>query len=362
MEVMNDPRFKEKCRCEAGVSYEQLKDCIGSTSMTLALARDIEGVKGGYRDRWTKDDAVQFLTQTVFDDSTKYRPLYAFALKKVKEDNRDAPRRELDRFSDISRTVADILGEWTVAPPVQTQAQAPATSITIPGKENGPDTWPLLLVWLASVVTSAAIMFLLMRRWAGGAHGGGVSHEVKDYVNRKIERLQQRDWEVPSNKQGQRSSSKNHDQAGDRVKKLEQEVATLRKQIESTALPNGSSRPPMPEYQPEPPTPRVEFLFLPGPDDNGDFNEGDASQVYREGSSIYKFTKQSSDRASFAIHDHPSAIKMAIAYPDRIIKPVCDTTGATQNAKRIVTETTGEARLEGGRWRTTRKARIRYDY
>ena len=105
-----------------------------------------------------------------------------------------------------------------------------------------------------------------------------------------------------------------------------------------------------------------ETLFLPGPDENGNFNEGDASKDYKEGASVYKLTKHGPDRASFTILDDPRATRMAIEYHAQYIKPVCDASNAYERtAKRIVTERQGEARLENGMWRMTSKARIRYE-
>lgn len=358
MEGVKDSKFSEQCPCGSDVSYGQLTKCIGDAGKTQALSTDIESVKKDFKDGWTKDEAVQYLTSAVFNDSTKHGPLCAFVSRTAREDKKDKPRREHARFTDITTTVAGTLDGWAVAPPpapAQVRAQAPVPTSS-PAKESGPGLLTLFLVWLASVLASVSVTLWLMSRWAGRASEGGLSQEIRDYVKRKInERPQPDPWQVPSSSHGQRNSGRGQDQLGDRVKKLEKEVDALRDQL---ARANRLASPSIPE----PPASVSETLFLPGPDENGSFDERAASPAYKEGASVYRLTKQGPGWASFAIHDHPSAIKMALAYPDRIIKPVCDATGAMQNAKRIVTETPGEVRLENGRWRMTSKARIRYEH
>lgn len=364
MENVTNSRFKEQCPCESALTYDQIKTCIGGAdaAKTQALAEDIERIKKDFRDEWSKDQAVQFLTRTVFNDNTKHRPLYEFASKPVKEAEKDKPRRDQGRFNDITRMVATELDEWAIIPPVQVQAQVSASPGNYADVDDGYDVRSLFLVWLASVLTSALIIFLLLRRMAGGANGGEVSNEVRSYVKTKIQESQQGTWAVPSSKQGQRNSGKNNDLLGERIRNLEQQVVSLREQI-AAGRSNSPASSPVPDHRPEPTAPALEALFLPGPDENGSFNEGDASQAYREGATVYKLYKQGPDRATFAIHDHPQAIRMAIEFHREYIKPVCDASNAyDHNTKRIVTETPGEARLEGGKWRTIRKARIRYEH
>jgi len=225
-----------------------------------------------------------------------------------------------------------------------------------PAKESGTGMLTLFLVWLASVLASVGVTIWLLSRWASRASEGGLSQEVRDYVKKKINEKSQLDSrQVPSSSHGQRNTGKGQDLLSDRVKRLEKEVDALRDQLPRA---HGMASPPIPE----PPVTVSETLFLPGPDENGNFNEGDVSKDYKEGASVYKLTKHGPDRASFTILDDPRATRMAIEYHAQYIKPVCDASNAYERtAKRIVTERQGEARLENGRWRMTSKARIRYE-
>lgn len=354
MESLSTSRFKENCPCEDGPDFQKVKDCIGEAdaAKTMELAEDIERIKKDFKGEWTKGEAVRFLTYTVFNDSAKHRPLFAFISRK---DQEDKPRLEQARFTTITGTVAAMLDDWAIAsPPVQNgQADKPTGS---PVKSDGPGLLAFFLVWLASLLTSVVIIFLVLRRRGTYRSGREVPSEVKNYVKRKIDDSLQR-LSPPPPAQPRRLSNTSNDQLAVQVKALGQEVEMLKQKIEAL-LSNTPPGPPTPP--PPPPTRPMNELFLPAPDENGVF--GEASAAYNERKHVYRLTERGDDTASFVIHHHQQAIGIALARHDVYIRPVCDASNAYDpKARGIITETPGEAIWEEGKWKMRSKAKIRYE-
>jgi hypothetical protein len=107
---------------------------------------------------------------------------------------------------------------------------------------------------------------------------------------------------------------------------------------------------------------RKETFYLSTPNSNGTFNESSSSTTYREGASIYRFTKESFNKATFCIDDREASIKLALQYPDKNIDPVCEASNAyNPKASRIVTTSPGTAELLGENWFLKTKAKISYE-
>jgi hypothetical protein len=104
------------------------------------------------------------------------------------------------------------------------------------------------------------------------------------------------------------------------------------------------------------------FFYLSTPNTDGSFNESSASPNFKEGASIYRFTKLNANKAIFQIDDRESSIRLALQFPDKSIDPVCDATNAfNPKAIKIKTDQPGEVELQNGKWRVTKKSKIRYD-
>src|SRR5690606_10717251 len=87
--------------------------------------------------------------------------------------------------------------------------------------------------------------------------------------------------------------------------------------------------------------PPVEF-FLSTPNADGSFNETSSSQTYRDGATIYRFTKIDSNTATFRIDERDASLKLALQYPDKNIDPVCEALNAyNPRATRILTVNDG---------------------
>jgi hypothetical protein len=106
---------------------------------------------------------------------------------------------------------------------------------------------------------------------------------------------------------------------------------------------------------------KSEIFFLSSPNADGSFDESSASSTYKEGATIYRFTKTGNNKANFQIDDKEASVKLALQYRDRRIDPVCETTNAFNQAKNISTVQQGEAELQSGKWVVSKKAKIKYE-
>ena len=107
---------------------------------------------------------------------------------------------------------------------------------------------------------------------------------------------------------------------------------------------------------------KVEIFYLSTPNLDGSFNESSSSPIYKEGATIYKFTKTSFNKAKFEIDSKSASMKLALQYPDKNIDPVCDAVGPYfPTATRIATIQPGEVELQGDKWIRNTKAKISYE-
>lgn len=118
----------------------------------------------------------------------------------------------------------------------------------------------------------------------------------------------------------------------------------------------------IPEEVPLPVELKMEYFFLSTPNANGSFNESSATVSYKEGASIYKFTKEAFDKATFRIDEREASVRLAVQYPDKNIDPVCEAMNAYNGkATRIVTREPGSVELQGDKWVLKQKAKISYE-
>ncbi len=163
----------------------------------------------------------------------------------------------------------------------------------------------------------------------------------------------------------------------DSVSKLRQEFRTLQSKILSASVPmeitkSGTPEPtaksapaqvsaPIPAPAPQPEK-AIQNFYLSTPNSDGSFNNSSTSPSYKEGASIYKFQNTKENQAKFKIDEHEASVRLALAYPDKNIDPVCDASNAFDpKARKIYTVEPGIAELVGDKWKVTQKARIRYE-
>ena len=197
--------------------------------------------------------------------------------------------------------------------------------------------------------------------YSGSDGGSDVSDSIKNYVQRKIGDAQ---FKLGGNSGGG-VSNLTISNLEDKIKKLESELKNLSYRVDSSIIPLETVQP---KYEQQTwqdtkqPEIKTETFFLSNPNADGTFNESSALSQYKEGASIYRFTKVGNNIAKFQIDERESSVKLALQFPDKSIDPVCEATNSyNPKAKRIVTESPGDAELIGDKWVKNNKAKIRYE-
>ncbi len=106
-----------------------------------------------------------------------------------------------------------------------------------------------------------------------------------------------------------------------------------------------------------------EVFYLTAPSEDKSFDKKSASTSFKEGASIYRFTKISDRQAEFQIEEQESSLTQALGYPQIIIERVCEAENSREDGvKRIVTVQPGIAELNGDKWEMKSPAKIKYEH
>ena len=154
--------------------------------------------------------------------------------------------------------------------------------------------------------------------------------------------------------------------ANNRIRDLETQIEKIKSQLNnSNPISNYTAQTTQSTVQEVKQTEVIsQTFFLSTPNSDGSFNESSSSSTYKDGATIYRFTKIGSNRAKFQIDEKDASARLALQYPDKNIDPVCDAVNAfNPKATRITTVEQGEAELQNGKWVVDRnkKAKIKYE-
>jgi len=357
--------FQKKCPCGT-TNYNQINQFLTSVKLdaTISLSNEVEGLKKSFKENLKKDDVITFLSESVFTDKTKYQKISAFADKrkgKLEFDNYKASLK-----TDLANTLTESVPLETVTssntnipqPNLEDRISELENKINTKKEDNGILGGFADYLILFSILLSVIALFLSFRKQS--ENDNEVSNEIKSYIRKKIDET---NWNrsTPNNN----VSSVELRDANNRIRYLEEDIKKLNDRIE--AIKSGSSntnQTTQPIYQETKPDVKTETFFLSTPNADGSFNESSESSIYKEGATIYRFTKIGSNRAKFQIDEKDASARLALQYPDKNIDPVCDAVNAfNPKATRITTVEQGEAELQNGKWVVDRnkKAKIKYE-
>lgn len=214
----------------------------------------------------------------------------------------------------------------------------------------------IIVTLLISLIFSFLTLFLASKLFRD--KNGEVSKSIKNYVKSEIDGA---NW----NKNTTYNISKSDLQdIYQRITDLDKQIEQIKKQLNTSNSVASSAKQSTQQntHGVKPPEVRQEIFFLSSPNSDGSFDESSASSIYKEGATIYRFTKIENNKANFKIDEKEASIKLALQYRDKRIDPVCDALNAfNPRAARIITEQQGEAELQNGKWTINNKAKIRYE-
>jgi archaellum component FlaC len=353
------PEFEKSCNCEELQTFQRIKSAIRSTETeTLEIANEIENLKNRKSLAFIKADAIKYLKTESFQAS---QPLKVFKENLEKKSG----------YSKYTEKLTEQLNEILVVEipstnPEKEPQPSPDNNKTIeeeqvaikenPGILGGASDYLILL----AIILSGLGIFLASRK----------TDDYDKLLPRLLESRRLKELIHSLNNSpttGMRTSISTASEIRDiqgRIRDLEYQLSKLNNTIETLkeTEPNQTAThsPSIPEIRQRETI--TEVLFLSTPNSDGSFNENSASNIYKEGASIYKFMKTGSSNAQFQIDVKETSIKLALQYPDKNIDPVCEANNAfNPSAIRITTVKMGEAELLNGKWIINSKAVIHYE-
>ncbi|MBX3105812.1 MAG: hypothetical protein KF877_04225 [Bacteroidetes bacterium] len=366
----NLQKFKQKCPCGEvnNTQINQFLTSVGKLDATIALSNEVESLKKSFKEYWKKDEVVTFLSEGIFADKSKYQKIFAFA--EIRKGKPEFDTYKTGLKTDLSAKLEDNAPQQNVEPSttsVQQSTLEEKVAELEKNQNNQKDDKGLLggladYLIIISILLGIVAMILSLRKQ--------ISYEEIMPEILKSERLRQLIQDqsgfgraTPSN---QSNNSAELRDANNRIRDLESQIEKIKAQL-NTSNPGSSytAQTTQPTYQEtKQPEVKTETFFLSTPNSDGSFNESSASSSYKDGATIYRFTKIGSHRAKFQIDEKDASAKLALQYPDKNIDPVCDAVNAfNPKATRITTVEQGEAELQNGKWIVDRnkKAKIKYE-
>jgi len=371
----NYQQYIQSCPCGNGVTYAQVKDFltgIGRYDKTILVAGEIESLKKTFKDGMKSEDALKFLSETIFTDKVKYQKLFLFAEKRKADKDfavyKEGLKKDLPAIlsappktsttnpnSDVTVNKLPTIDERVTA-----LEQRPETNVEEKGWFEDHLTIFVIISFIISIILIALKIFQVVRN-SSDIDALNADYASKNYVKEKIG---QAGFNLNSNSGTTTFEVRN---LKEEIEKLRGEVKQLSYKIESSKIPFEIVQP---QYEQQSwqdtkqPEVKSETFFLSNPNVDGSFNESSASPTYKEGASIYKFTKIGNGRAKFQIDERETSIKFALTYPDKNIIPVCDSVNEYESKyTQIKTLNQGEAELQNGKWivNKNQKAKISYE-
>lgn len=363
----NIQRYQQQCPCNE-TDFTQINKfltSVGKLDATIALSNEVESLKKSFKENWKKEDVVSFLSESIFTDK-KYQKIVAFADKRKGKPEFNTYKTNLK--TDLANKLVESVTQDNVTVPTNTDLQQSTLEDRISALEkykttdnnkswfSGITSQIVVVSLIVSLLLSFITLFLASKLFNGD--DGEISNSIKNYVKRKID-----DASFNRNTSGSNINSSELRNATNKIRDLESQIEKIKKQLNtSTPVQNFTTQPTYQETkQPEVIT---QTFFLSTPNSDGSFNESSAQPTYKEGATIYRFTKIGSNRAKFQIDEKDASAKLALQYPDKNIDPVCDAVNAfNPKATRITTVEQGEAELQNGKWivEKNKKARIKYE-
>jgi hypothetical protein len=363
-------QYQQQCPCNK-TDFAQLNKfliAVGKLDATIALSNEIEGLKKSYKENWKKEDVVNFLSENIFSDR-KFQKIVAFA-------NKRKGKLEFDTFKSNLRTeLVNILVETesisqeTVTPTntsieklnfeerILTLEKNQKAQNECKGFLGGLNDYLILFSVLLSVI---AILLALRKRSSEKNYNSLIDDLIRSQRMNSHFLSQQSIHRSPPS---YNSNNVELREVNDKITDLKTQIEKIKTQLNTiTSKQNITIQQSHQELkQPEN---KTETFFLSTPNPDGSFNESSSSATYREGATIYRFTKTGINRAKFQIDDKDASAKLALQFPDKNIDPVCDAVNAfNPKATHIKTVEHGEAELQNGKWivEKNKKAKIKYE-
>ncbi len=378
------PKFKENydsylnvVPCERDISSKKITayfSGIKGYKNTKELSAEIDTLKKSFNQDLKLEEIAKFLSEDIFFDN-KYPKLVEFANKRIEnpefgqfkaELNTNLPRLLAATTQGTNSNNSNVNSNVNINSNVNSDVNVNSnSSVNKVGDEEDWFDFTTLILIIVFFILAIGLLFLYVKLSA--LHDKVRSIEVSHNALKS-------DVKNPPRTATRTTSNSNSDEVAklqDEITKFKAEIYELRAVVDvlqaKVVLPKiETEKTEQRRYeQTFNKEPVREVFYLSTPNEDSSFNEKSAHSSYREGTSIYKFTKISSEQAEFQIDEREESIKLALEYPDKNIDPVCEAQNTfNPKANRIVTVQggLGKAVLDRDKWKIVKKAVIRYEH
>lgn len=353
-------QYQKDCPCQDDPGFTKISAFLTTGSdydATIALSKEIETLKS-LSGEIKKEALVSFLSDEIFKNNVQYQKLFAFAGKRKND-----PAFPIFKES-LKNDLAAILATDTL---IRQQEKAAGDNENVPQENKaavndrksffGGFSFEIDIL---SILIAVLVVLLLLRfgKKSSSSKKDRVPGNIKGYVEKKLDDAlftMHSDIDITGLRKEIRDLRSQLERIGNKVENQKtSEILSPKYDQPSYASWQEAKQPEI--------KPQQDILFLSTPNADGSFNESSASPNFREGASIYRFTKITNTRAKFQIEERDASVKLALQYPDKNIDPVCDAVNPyNPKARKIVTTEAGEVELVNDKWMKSIKARIRYE-
>jgi len=364
-------KFKKNCNCDDYKSIDSNKilryipiDIISTIELSKEFAK-ISQLEP-FNNNMDIEFCINLLTNKIFNNNRRYQKINSFALNhEINQPNSDFKQTLKLQLKNILK-----IDENNTSQIVDTNNQFDTyKSEEVSDTSQSDDT--SFLGGLADylILICLLLVILLLIRSFGNSNAEGKNYD--SLINRIIESRRMNEhfaaknnFSIPTRNEVSKDEIRN---INNQIRDLEASIQNLTSKLSTGNQPpsigqSGSGNTSNSGGNTTIKETEQNFFYLSTPNTDGSFNESSASPNFKEGASIYQFTKLNANKAVFQIDERDSSIRLALQFPYKSINPVCDATNAFNPKARIIkTENLGEAELKNGKWVVTKKSKIRYD-
>ncbi|HOY30363.1 MAG TPA: hypothetical protein PKW80_00650 [Bacteroidales bacterium] len=378
-ELINN--FNTNCNCSESPDFDKILTSIPqSQTATIELAKEIEAIKSlEFREAMASGEVAGLLTSDIFNNKTKYAKLFAFR-NKYNSESFNELINELKAGLNTLLSSDQPGGMFYPENPSMTVVEHANDSIvqnlsseinTLNEKVDDLKSKNRFFIFRIDVLTILLAVLISVFFHAFLINLAGSDPNVA-----KIKNQQKHDFgrfskffsffsapesDLPDEKMElKKTYDKNIEELKENIRQLNQKILELEaKTKQTTDMPYHVDPINKKEQKETPKDDNVFYLSVPNPD--GSFNLSSVTLEFKNGASIYRFTKKSAGRASFCIDGRKGAMDFALQFPTSHIIPACEPQNAHSFNSRIVTIEEGIAELSGDKWKIVKKAKIRYE-
>ena len=343
--------FEKNCNCESNITYDKIKGAIASSEdKTLGLSKEINSIVN-QKDilSKTKDELILLLTESIFNDSSKYKVIYEFAHKPGRDNDIDKLKNDLkkkfeepDFFSNANKPSKESKENTSNATKNEQTAES--------GWFSGFSSQMIVISLLFSFIISL-IVFLISR---------SELNKLNEQLDSEIDKLNREKNNPAKNDKGTNDEftklQKTLENVFDvKIAQLQSDLESLKNEIRE--LKNKTNSPSNGVRD------KISFseskkFYLSNPIKEGIFDANSEHLIMRAGESMYEAIEIGINKFEFVICN--SSINRALSNSVRYIKPVCEELNEQGNASIIITVTPGIIELQNDKWVVITKAKIRY--